>query len=120
MQKITSRFARTSILIVGAWLTLFVLAPQLMLFIATFLQRGQQEFITSTFTLENYARLLDPVFLFIFWESFRLAGVTTLACLCWAIPLRIFWPPAARICARGFCCLSSSPSGPTRSSAPMR
>jgi len=86
MQKITSRFARTSILIVGAWLTLFVLAPQLMLFIATFLQRGQQEFITSTFTLENYARLLDPVFLFIFWESFRLAGVTTLACLLLGYP----------------------------------
>jgi spermidine/putrescine transport system permease protein len=86
MQKITSSFARTSILIVGAWLTLFVLAPQLMLFIATFLQRGQQEFITSTFTLENYARLLDPVFLFIFWESFRLAGVTTLACLLLGYP----------------------------------
>ena len=86
MQKITSSFARTSILIVGAWLTLFVLAPQLMLFIATFLQRGQQEFITSTLTLENYARLLDPVFLFIFWESFRLAGVTTLACLLLGYP----------------------------------
>lgn len=86
MQKITSSFARTSILIVGAWLTLFVLAPQLMLFIATFLQRGQQEFITPTFTLENYARLLDPVFLFIFWESFRLAGVTTLACLLLGYP----------------------------------
>ncbi|MFV0347794.1 MAG: spermidine/putrescine ABC transporter permease PotB [Halodesulfovibrio sp.] len=86
MPKITSRFARTSILIVGAWLTLFVLAPQLMLFIATFLQRGQQDFITTTFTLENYARLLDPVFLFIFWESFRLAGVTTLACLLLGYP----------------------------------
>ncbi|UZP65861.1 spermidine/putrescine ABC transporter permease PotB [Desulfovibrio mangrovi] len=86
MQKITSSFARTSIIIVAAWLSLFVLAPQALLFVATFLQRGQQEFITSTFTLENYARLFDPVFLFIFWESFRLAGVTTLVCLLFGYP----------------------------------
>lgn len=86
MQKITSSFARTSIIIVAAWLSLFVLAPQALLFVATFLQRGQQDFITSTFTLENYARLFDPVFLFIFWESFRLAGVTTLVCLLFGYP----------------------------------
>ncbi|GFM35922.1 spermidine/putrescine ABC transporter permease PotB [Desulfovibrio psychrotolerans] len=81
MQKITSRFAKTSIVIVALWLSLFALIPQALLFIATFLERGQQEFVAPVFTLGNYARLLDPVFLFIFWESFRLAGITTLVCL---------------------------------------
>ncbi len=81
MQKITSRFAKTSIVIVALWLSLFALIPQALLFIATFLERGQQEFVSPVFTLGNYARLLDPVFLFIFWESFRLAGITTLVCL---------------------------------------
>lgn len=86
MQKNTSRFVKTSIAIVAVWLSLFVLAPQALLFIATFLERGQQDFITTTFTLNNYTRLLDPVFLFIFWESFRLAGITTLVCLLFGYP----------------------------------
>lgn len=86
MRTTSSRFVRFSIGIVSLWLTLFVLAPQAMLFIATFLQRGQRDFLTTTFTLDNYLRLLDPVFLVIFWESFRLAGITTLACLLFGYP----------------------------------
>ncbi len=86
MQKISSRFVRTSIVVVTLWLSIFVLAPQAMLLIATFLERGQQDFLTTTFTLGNYVRLFDPVFLLIFWESFRLAGITTLVCLLFGYP----------------------------------
>ncbi len=86
MQKISSRFIRTSIIIVSLWLLLFALAPQAMLFVATFLKRGQQDFISFAFTLDNYVRLLDPVFLTIFGESFRLAGITTLVCLLLGYP----------------------------------
>lgn len=63
------------------WLGLFVLVPLLMLLTASFLQRGDTEFIKFAFTLENYQRILNSIYLDVFWNSFYLAAVTTLFCL---------------------------------------
>lgn len=70
-----------TIALTALWLGLFAFVPNLGLWVVTFLTRGEQDFVTPVFTLANYARLLDPSFLRILWNSIWLAAVSTLVCL---------------------------------------
>ncbi|ELV8746464.1 spermidine/putrescine ABC transporter permease PotB [Vibrio vulnificus] len=67
-------------LIVG-WLVLFVLIPNLMIIGTSFLTRDEANLIEMTFTLDNYARLLDPLYVKVLLHSFYMAIVSTLICL---------------------------------------
>ncbi len=67
-------------LIVG-WLTLFVLFPNIMIIGTSFLTRDEANLIEMTFTLDNYARLMDPLYAKVLWHSFYMAIVATLICL---------------------------------------
>ncbi|EMF7364591.1 spermidine/putrescine ABC transporter permease PotB [Vibrio vulnificus] len=67
-------------LIVG-WLVLFVLIPNLMIIGTSFLTRDEANLIEMTFTLDNYARLLDPLYVKVMLHSFYMAIVATLICL---------------------------------------
>ncbi|HFQ5142523.1 TPA: spermidine/putrescine ABC transporter permease PotB [Vibrio vulnificus] len=67
-------------LIVG-WLVLFVLIPNLMIIGTSFLTRDEANLIEMTFTLDNYARLLDPLYVKVLLHSFYMAIVATLICL---------------------------------------
>ncbi|MCW8348544.1 spermidine/putrescine ABC transporter permease PotB [Vibrio sp. ZSDZ65] len=67
-------------LIVG-WLVLFVLIPNVMIIGTSFLTRDEANLIEMTFTLNNYARLLDPLYAKVVLHSFYMAIVATLICL---------------------------------------
>nr|WP_319556155.1 spermidine/putrescine ABC transporter permease PotB [uncultured Vibrio sp.] len=67
-------------LIVG-WLTLFVLVPNLMIIGTSFLTRDEANLIELTFTLDNYIRLLDPLYAKVLMHSFYMAIIATLLCL---------------------------------------
>lgn len=67
-------------LIVG-WLVLFVLIPNIMIIGTSFLTRDEANLIEMTFTLENYARLMDPLYAKVLFHSFYMAIVATLICL---------------------------------------
>ncbi|AIW14067.1 spermidine/putrescine ABC transporter permease PotB [Vibrio tubiashii] len=67
-------------LIVG-WLTLFVLVPNLMIIGTSFLTRDEANLIEMTFTLDNYIRLMDPLYAKVLWHSFYMAIIATLLCL---------------------------------------
>ena len=67
-------------LIVG-WLVLFVLIPNLMIIGTSFLTRDEANLIELTFTLDNYTRLLDPLYAKVLMHSFYMAIVATLLCL---------------------------------------
>ncbi|WP_159656581.1 spermidine/putrescine ABC transporter permease PotB [Vibrio atypicus] len=67
-------------LIVG-WLTLFVLIPNVMIIGTSFLTRDEANLIEMTFTLDNYLRLMDPLYAKVLWHSFYMAIVATLLCL---------------------------------------
>ncbi|WP_117235452.1 spermidine/putrescine ABC transporter permease PotB [Vibrio maerlii] len=67
-------------LIVG-WLVLFVLIPNVMIIGTSFLTRDEANLIEMTFTLDNYARLMDPLYIKVLWHSFYMAIVATLLCL---------------------------------------
>ncbi|WP_187985870.1 spermidine/putrescine ABC transporter permease PotB [Vibrio metschnikovii] len=68
------------ILIVG-WLGLFVLIPNLMIIVTSFLTRDESNLIAFTFTFDNYLRLMDPIYARVMLHSFYMAIVATLICL---------------------------------------
>lgn len=63
------------------WLSLFALLPNIGLLVVTFLTRGEQDFVIPVLTFSNYARLFEPSFLKILWDSTWLALMSTLICL---------------------------------------
>ncbi|KGY11229.1 spermidine/putrescine ABC transporter permease [Vibrio tubiashii] len=67
-------------LIVG-WLTLFVLVPNVMIIGTSFLTRDEANLIEMTFTLDNYFRLMDPLYAKVLLHSFYMAIIATLLCL---------------------------------------
>lgn len=69
-----------------AWLVLFMVAPCLIILAYAFMTRGLYGGVEFTFTLENLARVFDPLYAKIFLTSVRIAGLTTLIALLIAYP----------------------------------
>ncbi|WP_186454429.1 spermidine/putrescine ABC transporter permease PotB [Candidatus Pantoea soli] len=72
-------------LIVG-WLALFVLLPNLMIIVTSFLTRDDAHFVSLVFTLSNYSRLLDPLYADVLLHSLNMAFIATLCCLLLGYP----------------------------------
>lgn len=73
---------KNSIIFVSiAWLALFVLLPNLMILGTSFLTRDESSLIEFSFTINNYTRLIDPVYAKVLWHSFYMAGIATILCL---------------------------------------
>jgi spermidine/putrescine transport system permease protein len=56
----------------------------------SFLSRGAYGGVERPWTIENYTRLIDPLYGAIFWRSFWIAGVATAFCLALGFPLALF------------------------------
>ena len=69
------------VLVIVSWLMLFVFIPNLMIIITSFLTRDEANLIELTFTLSNYARLLDPLYAKVMLHSLYMAVVATGLCL---------------------------------------
>ncbi len=72
------------------WLVVFFMIPLGLIFVYSFIQRGVYGGIEWTFTWENYARSIDPLYLKILWRSFGVALLTTISCLIGGYPLAYF------------------------------
>ena len=70
-----------------AWLFLFVIAPTLMLVVVSFAERDALGRIVYDFTLQNYIRALDWLWLKVFFTSIWYALLTTLICLVVGYPV---------------------------------
>ncbi|CDL40179.1 Spermidine Putrescine ABC transporter permease component PotB (TC 3.A.1.11.1) [Citrobacter freundii] len=75
--------------IVG-WLVLFVFLPNLMIIGTSFLTRDDANFVKMVFTLENYTRLLDPLYFEVLVHSLNMALIATLSCLVLGYPFAWF------------------------------
>ncbi|NJM61732.1 MAG: ABC transporter permease [Oscillatoriales cyanobacterium RU_3_3] len=73
-----------------AWLIIFFVLPLLIIFAYSFLERGTYGGVTAVFTISNYQRLFDEVFLGVIARSIWLAFLTTVACLLVGYPLAFF------------------------------
>ena len=71
----------------AVWLVAFVVAPALILVVYSFSERDELGRVFFTFTLENYARAFDPVYLAVFGRSVAYAAITTGICAVLAYPV---------------------------------
>jgi len=81
-----SLFRNISISILFFWMVIFVFFPNLLVVIASFLERDDVRLLKLVFSLENYQKIFDPIFFRIFSDSFFYAFVTTGICLLLGYP----------------------------------
>ena len=72
------------------WLILFFILPLIIVLVYSFLERGTYGGVTWEFTLRNYQRLVNGLYLNVFIRSLGLATFTTLSCLFIGYPLAFF------------------------------
>lgn len=70
-----------------AWLALFLVGPLVLVAGYAFSIKGTYGGIEPGWTLENLARVFDPLYLRIFWRSLQLAALTTVGCLLVGYPV---------------------------------
>lgn len=69
------------------WLLVFFIAPLFIVAAYSFLERGTYGGVIWNFTLENFRRVFDPLYLNSFLRSVYIAGLTTIFCLLLGYPL---------------------------------
>ncbi len=72
------------------WLVVFFLLPLSIIWVFSFGEKEGVIGINVTWTLANYVRAFDPLYLEIFTKSFWFAGITTFLCLVIGFPIAIF------------------------------
>ncbi len=86
MKLMRNRLQKVIVALIVSWLTLFVLLPNLMIFATSFLTRDDAHFVSVAFTLNNYTRLLDPLYADVLLHSLNMALIATLCCLLLGYP----------------------------------
>ncbi|AYV34023.1 ABC transporter permease [Erysipelothrix rhusiopathiae] len=71
------------------WMSVFIVVPMLLIVFYAFTTVGNQ-MIPFQFSLINFKKFFDPVFLKVLLDSFRIAGITTAICLLVGYPLAYF------------------------------
>ncbi|EGO65491.1 ABC transporter permease [Acetonema longum] len=72
------------------WMVCFVALPLLLVVLVSFMQRGLYGGIEYQFTLDNYSRIFNPMYIKILWNSLVLSFITTLLCLILGYPFAYF------------------------------
>lgn len=75
---------------VGFWMVSFLVVPLVFVVLVSFLTRGLYGGIDYTFSLANYTRMLDPLYIKILWSSLVISVLTTLLCLFLGYPFAYF------------------------------
>ena len=73
----------------GVWMIIFIFFPLLLIALYAFTSPGNLV-VTFQFTLSNFARFFDPVYIRIFMKSIYIAVITTVFCLLIGYPLAYF------------------------------
>lgn len=68
------------------YITAFMTLPLLLILVYSFFERGRFGGITWTFTLDNYGRIFEPVYVKVFLTSIGIAGATTVLALLLGYP----------------------------------
>jgi spermidine/putrescine transport system permease protein len=78
------------------WTAIFLAAPLAIVCAYSFLTRGDYGGVEQPWTLENYSRLADPLYLTILWRSLAIATFATALCAVLGFPLALFIARAGR------------------------
>lgn len=69
------------------WLVTFIVVPTAILFVYSFCDRDEIGRVAFQFTLDNYKRVFEPLYLNIFLRSIIYAGLTTVMCVVLGYPV---------------------------------
>jgi len=69
------------------WLFVFFIVPLTIVWVISFGEKRGVVDIEITWTLANYIRALEPLYLEVFWKSIIMAGIATVACLVVGYPV---------------------------------
>ena len=83
------------------YLLIFFVVPLLIVVIYSFLTRGAYGQIIWQFTLQNYVRVFDSLYLGILWYSVVIATVNTLICLLLSYPFAYYMARVENVRTRG-------------------
>lgn len=72
------------------WWLVFLVVPLLVVLAYSFFHRGTYGGVVFDFTLDNYVRALDPLYLNVLWFSLRVAVITTMVALLIGYPAAYF------------------------------
>ncbi len=81
MKMTTNKFQKITVGIIFAWLIFFVFAPNFLVFIVSFLSKDVSNFYALPFTFANYARLFEPLYGTVVWNSLYMSVIATVLCL---------------------------------------
>jgi spermidine/putrescine transport system permease protein len=68
------------------WMTAFFVIPLIFIIVVSFCSRGETGNVIYNFTLSNYAKLVNPLYTRLFFNSILIAIFTTLFCLIFGYP----------------------------------
>ncbi len=88
--KVRDQFKWLSLGLLTCWLVLFVLFPNLMVVAVSFMSPDSLQMFRPDFSLDNYAKLIDPLYGKVLLHSIYMAGITTLLCLLIGYPAAWF------------------------------
>ena len=74
----------------GGWLFIFFIAPLLIVFVYSFLERGTYGGVEGIFTLENFERVFDMLYFSTFVNSAKIALLTTAIAMLVGYPIAYF------------------------------
>src|SRR5580700_9539725 len=74
----------------GVLMLMTLVVPSAIICVYSVLTRGAYGGVERPFTLENFGRLVDPLYGVIILRSFWIAGVATALCLVLGFPLALF------------------------------
>ncbi len=78
------------------WIAAFFAAPLAIVCAYSFLTRGDYGGVEQPWTLENFSRLIDPLYLGVLWRSLWIAALATALCALLGFPLALFISRAGR------------------------
>lgn len=78
-----NKFQKGTVATIFGWLLLFVLVPNVLVFIISFLteNRQSQYFVDFEFSLNAYQALFNDTYATVLWNSLYMAGIATFFCL---------------------------------------
>jgi spermidine/putrescine transport system permease protein len=81
------------------WMVVFLIVPLMLIVVLSLAWRGEygpvdwganvSQFFSSL-SLDNYARLIDPLYMEVLWTSLRMAAMTTAICLAVGYPVAYY------------------------------
>lgn len=92
MKRAGRRFKKETLMLLPMYLftLFFIIGPLVYMVVLSFLQRAETWGVTANFTLKNYADILEPVYLNTFWESIKLAVISTVLVIAIGYPFGYF------------------------------